>query len=181
MVDVMIIETEGLILKPYEFNNINDYNTLMTNTLVWTYSTNIPHESILQSKEKLKELIQRYDNNFIGFHALFEKTKRVYIGEAGILSLNYNANRCVIGYNLLPDFWGKGYATEISKALTEYAFDELKVERVEALVQKSNIASCRVLEKSGLMLEGVLRHFAKIRGVYEDVCYYAIITPDRIK
>lgn len=174
----MNIKTRRLLLKPYSMENLEDYYSLMSNPIVWTYSTNIPHENILRSEQQLKEVLVRYGDSCIGFNALFEKSENVYIGEAGILSLNRVADRCVIGYNLLPDYWGKGYATEISKSLIEYAFDELQVERVEALALKSNIASCKVLEKSGMYLDGLLRHFAKIRGKYEDVCYYSIITSD---
>lgn len=175
----MIIETKRLLLKPYSMEDLEDYYSLMSNPIVWTYSTNTPHENILQSEQQLKEILTRYEHSCIGFYALFEKTENVYIGEAGILSINRIADRCVIGYNLLPDYWGKGYATEIAKSLIEYAFDELQVERVEALAHKSNMASCKVLEKSGMYLDGLLRHFAKIRGNYEDVCYYSIISSDR--
>ncbi len=174
----MIIETERLILKPYEKENLNDYHTLLSNPMVWTYSTNIPQDNILESEKRLNEIIEKYDNDFTQMHALYRKDDMVYIGEAGVLAFNSNANRCVTGYNLLPDYWKNGYATEISKSLIKYAFDELKVERIEALAAKNNIASCRVLEKSGMILEGVLRNFSRIRGEYLDVSYYSIIRSD---
>jgi len=136
------------------------------------------HEDILQSEQKLEKLIAGYANSSIGFHALFDKNENTYIGEAGVLSFNKNVDRCVTGYNLLPNFWGLGYATEISRALVSYAFDELHAERIEALAMKSNIASCKVLEKSGMVLEGILRNFTKIEGIYQDVCYYSIISDD---
>ncbi|MCL1873300.1 MAG: GNAT family N-acetyltransferase [Clostridiales bacterium] len=176
----MIVETDRLILRPYNFKYINDYYSLMSDHLVWGYSTIIPHENILQSEQKLREIIAQYADGFIGFHALFRKDGNIFIGEAGILSFDDEANKCVIGYNLLPDFWRKGYATEISESLIEYAFAELHIERIEALALKSNTASCKVLEKSGMHLEGVLRHFTKIRGAYEDVCYYSIIRSDYV-
>lgn len=50
------------------------------------------------------------------------------------ISYNSYANRCEVGYNLLPEYWNKGYATEVTKALVKFAFDSLKVERIEALV-----------------------------------------------
>lgn len=177
----MIIETDRLLLKPYNFEDLDNYHKLMSNELVWTYSTNVTHDSIMQSEHKLKDLILSHCENFIGFHALFDKSNTDYIGEAGILSYNPNANRCVVGYNLLPEFWRNGYATEINKALIDFAFEEIKVERVEALVQETNIASCKVLEKSGMHLEGILRNFTRVRGVYENVCYYSIITSDQKK
>ena len=174
----MTIETERLMLRPYNSGDLNDYHSLMSNHLVWEYSTTLPHEDIARSQQKLEQIIAGYENNPIGFHAFADKSTSTFIGEAGILSFNKNANRCVIGYNLLPEFWGMGYATEVSKALISYAFDKLNVERVEALAMKLNIVSCKVLEKSGMMLEGTLRNFTKINGVYQDVCYYGIVLAD---
>jgi RimJ/RimL family protein N-acetyltransferase len=46
-----------------------------------------------------------------------------FIGEAGIIGYNPRANRCVIGYNLLPQYWEHGYATEITKHLVKYSFE----------------------------------------------------------
>ena len=176
----MFIESERLILKPYAKEDINDYHKLMPADIVWAFSTHIPHENIEQSERKLKELISGYSDKPFSFHALIKREGEVFIGEAGIISYNKTANRCVIGYNLLPEFWGTGYGTEISKALLNYAFTEVNVERVEALAMSANTASCKVLEKSGMKLEGVLRHFTKIQGKYENVCYYGIIASDRL-
>lgn len=165
----MVLETERLLLRPYKTKDLAGYHALMSSPEVWTYSTQEPHTSLSQSRRNMRKT---------KFHALFEQESGRYIGEAGILSMKQSASRCEIGYNLLPEFWGHGYATEIAKALVGYAFDELKVERVEALAIKANVASCGVLEKAGLALEGTLRHFARIRGTYQDVCYYAIIASD---
>ena len=172
------METSRLKLIPYKKEDLNKYHMLMSSTPVWRYSTHEPHNHISQSELKLSSVIANYENDGVGFQALYEKEGNTFIGEAGVLSLNQEANRCVIGYNLLPCFWGKGYATEITKVLVAYAFDVLGVERVEALAQKHNVASCKVLEKSGFQLEGILRNFSKNKDVYSDVCYYGIISAD---
>lgn len=127
----------------------------------------------------MEEVVEKKSKPEIGFEALIEKESGKYIGEAGILSWSERYDRCVIGYNLLPEFWNKGYATEISKALISYAFSNLHVERVEALAMEENVASCKVLEKAGLKLEGVLKHFAKIDGQYQNVSYYGLIREER--
>ena len=173
------METSRLKLVPYKKEDLDEYHVLMSSAPVWEYSTHSPHDQISQSEIKLANTIADYDKTGFGFQALYKKENNAFIGEAGILSLNQGANRCVLGYNLLPSFWGQGYATEITKALVAYAFDILKVERIEALVQKDNVASCRVLEKSGFRREGILRNFSKSKDVYLDVCYYGIISSDR--
>jgi ribosomal-protein-alanine N-acetyltransferase len=97
---------------------------------------------------------------------------------SSILSFNDKHKRAVIGYNLLPKYWGKGYATEITRELVRYLFDVIKVERVEALVCDKNIPSKNVLKKSGFIQEGVLRNFALIHNTYVDVCYFGIVSKD---
>jgi ribosomal-protein-alanine N-acetyltransferase len=174
----MKLETARLLLKDYTSRDLNHYFALKSCKSVWTYSTYAPLEDKIAAQAELNSLIERSINDPYTFGALFLKEPETYIGEAGILSMEKNAGRCVLGYNLLPEFWNRGYATEITTELVRYAFSNLKAERVEALAQKENMASRAVLEKSGFLMEGILRHYGKINGKYVDVCCYAIISED---
>ena len=58
-----------------------------------------------------------------------------------------------IGYRLHPDYWGKGFATEAARAVRDYGFTELKLERVISLIHPENAPSRRVTEKNGMILE----------------------------
>ena len=175
----MILETERLIAKEYSINELNNYYLLQSNELVWRYSTNIVAKCKKDAKVKLLEVIDNYKREDIGFLALYYKENSRFIGEAGILSFNKKAQRCEVGYNILPEFWNQGYASEITSGLVKYAFNTLQAERVEALVMEKDKASCRVLEKSGLKLEGQLKHFSKVSNQYidgfADVLYYGVI------
>ena len=55
------------------------------------------------------------------------------------------------GYRLLPQFWGRGYATEGARALVAKAFTDLGADRVVATTMTVNVGSRRVLEKAGLV------------------------------
>jgi RimJ/RimL family protein N-acetyltransferase len=59
-----------------------------------------------------------------------------------------------LGYTLARDVWGRGYATELGRALIEYAFTELRVPRVVAQVEPANTASRHVLAKLGMVERG---------------------------
>jgi len=174
----MNIETSRLLLKNYSIDDFNSFFLLKSTEEVWEYSTFTSYQNEEKALTDFQTMLNNLVSNPYQFGALFTKDSNAFIGEAGIISLNKNANKCVIGYNLLPDYWGKGYATEITQALVTYAFETLHIERVEALAMPLNRASCKVLEKSGFTLEGTLRHFTKIRDVYHDVCYYSIISSD---
>ena len=56
-----------------------------------------------------------------------------------------------IGYGLLQEYWGKGYATEAVKAMIEWAFRQPGVKAIEAETEANNIASQRVLQKAGFV------------------------------
>jgi ribosomal-protein-alanine N-acetyltransferase len=174
----MIIETDRLVLSEYRKLHLNDYYQLKSCEEVWKYSTFVPLKNVDQAKSMLDSIIEDRASGKYAFMALHKKDSNDFIGEAGIIGCNPNANRCEIGYNLLPRYWRKGYATEITKAIVKYAFESLKFERVEALALQANTSSCRVLEKSGFLLEGVLKNYNHFEAGYRNVCYYGIISSD---
>ncbi|TWH81741.1 GNAT family N-acetyltransferase [Sedimentibacter saalensis] len=174
----MILETERLLLTDYKLENLDVFFKLKSCNEVWKYSTFDPLKDKDQARILLENLIDEgIDENYI-YKALYKKDSMEFIGEAGIIGYITHANRCVIGYNLLPQYWNHGYATEITKNLVKYSFEFLGVERIEALALQINTASCRVLEKSGFLLEGVLRNFNKCETGYRNVCYYGMISSD---
>jgi len=78
------------------------------------------------------------------------------------------ANAVDLGYMLGTQDWGKGYATEISLALLEAAFRELRAERVISTVDVNNGASIRVLEKIGMRWEAVFRKHRRAKNRWWD-------------
>jgi ribosomal-protein-alanine N-acetyltransferase len=55
-----------------------------------------------------------------------------------------------VGYRLLPEAWGQGFATEGARALVDYGFDDLDLDRIIGVTHRGNKASQRVLMKAGL-------------------------------
>jgi RimJ/RimL family protein N-acetyltransferase len=86
-----------------------------------------------------------------------------------------------LGYMLARRHWGHGYATEAATALVDHAFESLGVERVRALVDVGNERSRRVLEKSGLQWEALLRRHAHAKGRWWDCNLYALARADWLR
>jgi len=82
---------------------------------------------------------------FIGWYHLRPALDYRFASEAGYRDGDYD-----IGYRLVQAAWGKGYATEVSRALVRCGFAEPEVRAIVAVVLVGNLASCRVLEKLGL-------------------------------
>lgn len=73
----------------------------------------------------------------------------------GICGLIYRSNlqETDIGFALLPQYWGQGYATEAAKAVLQYGYHKLKLSRIVGLTSASNLTSINLLSKLGLQFE----------------------------
>ncbi len=80
-----------------------------------------------------------------------------------------------VGFWLGEPFWGKGIATKILTAFTQYVFGNYEIIKIYAYVFSSNPASARVLEKSGYLQEGCLRNAVIKDGKIMDQLVYGIL------
>lgn len=126
---------------------------LDSNPEVHRYLGNNPVMDISQVQEYLASVINQYKTNGIGRMAAFLKDTDEFIGWGG-LKLEHNVNGHEqfydIGYRLLPQFWGKGYATESSLFFIQHAFNNLDIDVINATAMVGNTASRNALVKSGL-------------------------------
>ena len=74
-----------------------------------------------------------------------------------------------------PAFQGKGYATEMTKAVIRFGFDEINFHRIEIDCRTANEASRRVIEKCGLTYEGTFRDFFWRKDHFEGRRVYSIL------
>ena len=84
------------------------------------------------------------------FLAVTERATGALVGDGGLHPLGGDGPDVELGYTLARSAWGRGYATELGRALVAYAFDVLGVPRVVAQVEPANAASRHVLEKLGM-------------------------------
>ena len=117
---------------------------------------------------------------------LTEKSARYYIFEknrpdriAGTVALRNIVKgsfmSATIGYKLLPEYTGRGIATEAVGRIADEAVRREGLHRIVAYVQPENIASVRVLEKCGFEFEGLARDYAMLNGRWHDHAVYSRI------
>ncbi len=80
-----------------------------------------------------------------------------------------------LGYELDPDYWSHGYATEAARETLRFGFEELKLHRVSSWCIAENVASAHALEKLGMKREGHLRERNFFKGEWWDELVYAIL------
>ncbi|MCP4439382.1 MAG: GNAT family N-acetyltransferase [Aureispira sp.] len=85
------------------------------------------------------------------------------------------AQYCNLGYKIDERFNGQGIATESLNTGNQYAFETLKLHRIEANIMPHNKASIRVVEKLGFHKEGIAQKLLKINGQWQDHIRYALL------
>lgn len=134
-----------------------------------------------QTIPRLLALYEQYDG--YGYWAAVEKSSGAFIGwfffrpavHAPYFDPAFaNESDIELGYRLRKAAWGKGYATEGSKALIFKGFSELRTQRVVAVALAANVASVRVMEKAGLKLENRFVY----QGHGQEIVIYALNKDD---
>lgn len=97
------------------------------------------------------------------------------VGNCGIRRKPENDREADIGFELAPEHWGRGYATEAAQAMVDIGFRELGLHRVSSWCIAENTASARVLERLGLRLEGRLRENVFFKGRWWDTLLYGLL------
>lgn len=112
--------------------------------------------------------------------AVFLSSDNRFIGYADIEVSNQNAmGGCgEIGYFLLPDFWGKGYASEIAHTLMEIGFSHLNLHRISARCNSNNLSSENIMKKMGMVKEGEFRKVRFKNGRWDDEKHYGILVEE---
>ncbi|NPA73396.1 MAG: GNAT family N-acetyltransferase [Epsilonproteobacteria bacterium] len=107
--------------------------------------------SLDETMEFIKAYFSKDHDNPLGLVGVYLNDSGTLIGFAGILEFEYkNAKEYELGFVLGCEFWGKGYATKIGKAQIDFAFKDMGLKRIYALINPKNKASKRVVAKLGM-------------------------------
>lgn len=149
-------ETERLILREIVEEDEDGMFRLDSNPEVHRYLGNKPVKDTSQIRDVIKFIRQQYIDYGIGRWAVVEKESGNFVGWAGMKFITQETNGFDnfhdIGYRLIQDYWGKGYATESAKAALKYAFSEMNLTDIYGMTHVENQGSINVLSKLGLRI-----------------------------
>jgi len=115
------------------------------------------HRSIHETEEFLRSCLSAWTEQKSFPWVIVKKSDNQLVGMVGARVENH---RWELGYVLARPHWGKGYMTEVVKAVIDWAFQQPEIYRVWAVCDVDNLASSRVMEKAGMTREGVLRRWS---------------------
>jgi len=173
------IETERLLLRPFTLDDVPDVVEYAKDIDVYRWTLNIPHPySDKHAREYIASCLEKYEKREAFDLAIASKETGRVIGGIGFPNVDLENVNAEIGYCLGKPYWGNGYTTEAAKAIIQYGFEEMGLERIYGKCFAGNDRSSRVLEKAGMKYEGLHRHEILKDGKFIDALYFSILSGD---
>ncbi|MDK9856082.1 GNAT family N-acetyltransferase [Staphylococcus equorum] len=155
-------------LKDKDIDHLNELYALPEVTQYQTWGP--------QSYEEIQQFINVVldkDSNWI-YNVLVDPDTDKVIGTIQLVIDEVNQS-AEINFIVHPNHWSNGVATDIAKTIIKYAFKVLKLNRIGASIDSSNIAAGIVLEKLGMKQEGILRKDKLVQDTYRDTLIYGLL------
>lgn len=144
------LETARLVLRPFLPGDCDAYRALNADPVVRRYLGGVLTPA--EADAERAEIADFFARRGLGMIPVTRKDNGAFLGTCGLSYTPWYAE-LEIGWRLLPDYWGEGYATEAARAWRDHAFGTLGVERLISVADAPNIASHRVMARLGMRFD----------------------------
>lgn len=167
------INDNEITLRKFKLEDSQDmFDNYCNNSEVTKYLTWKPHENIEVTKELLRGWISQYNDTT--YQWAITIGGRV-VGSAGLVSVDTNEEKGVLGYCLAKKYWNRGIMTRVLGLIIDYCFNEVGFKRLEAVYHADNKSSGKVMLKNKMNFDQVIKKVHKDNtGRYVDVNSYYI-------
>ncbi|MEL7280590.1 MAG: GNAT family N-acetyltransferase [Pseudomonadota bacterium] len=172
--DELTLETERLILTPFRPEDVDIAKKVLCDERVMRYVGDVETPQAVEAH--MKDAVKRGAGGRIGIWCITRKDTGAKIGDGVFMPVpieedDYDWSLVVpdaypdahieVGYLLIPEAWGQGFATETCRRLVQFAFEITPLDQIVACTDPENANSQHVLKKSGLRRNGVKRVYAE--------------------
>ncbi|RXJ04422.1 N-acetyltransferase [Anaerobacillus alkaliphilus] len=156
-----MLETNRCVLSLIHKDDYEDVKKLYLDERVREYLGGTVTEE--RVKGSFTSIIEADDGSL--YFVAREKATKQFIGTVS-LDTHHDGVSTEVSYQLLPEWWGAGYATEVVKEVIQYGFTELQLPELVAETQAANEASCRLLERLGMTVKENVQRFGAEQVIY---------------
>jgi RimJ/RimL family protein N-acetyltransferase len=175
----MELKTERLKLREPSMADLEEIHNLNSLPETDKFNTSGIPDNIEVTRQRVLEWMSTQDESPRKTYVFcIENNEEAFLGLIGLKIGKPAYKNAEIWYRIHPKYWNQGYATETVNRIFHFTFTDLKLHRIEAGCAVENIASIRVLEKSGMIKEGHCRKLLPIRGQWVDNFEFAILDTD---
>lgn len=172
-----ILKSERLVLKPvsenlqeYVFKGLSDHDV--------RHNMQLP---TLDTEEKRSVWWVKFEDWRKSGKAVqwcaFNKESEEYIGLITIKEIDFSARRGEIGYSILKQHWRKGYGKEAAQCVLKYAFEEINLHSMFAMISPKNEASQRIVQGLGFVQEAHFKDIHFFEGEFFDLLQFYKLNP----
>jgi ribosomal-protein-alanine N-acetyltransferase len=145
-----ILETDRLILRTFEMEDLDDFAALEADPVVMRFYAS-GARSRAAAERGIAWFAELQAKHGYSLWAVVRKPDEAFIGCCGLLPQTIDDTPEVeIAYKLALAHWGQGYATEAARAIRDWSFANLAVDRLISIIDAENVASIRVADKNGM-------------------------------
>lgn len=175
-----VAKGEGVTLRPPRASDFDSWAALrgVSRNYLQPWEPTWPEDDLTRAafKRRLSIYAREMDAGNAWPFFIFADVDQALVGAITLSNVRRGvAEAGTLGYWIGQPHAGRGHATAAVRAMVAHAFDELKLHRVEAACVPDNLASRRVLEKSGFVLEGRARAYLKINGAWADHLLFGLV------
>ena len=143
-----IFETQRLSIRPYTIADFQHFYSLNSDEDIMRYIR--PAQDLQGSKDFFEKILTDYEERpGLGRWGMFSKDGNIFVGSFAVIPV-HDTDDIQLGYALLKENWGKGYASESAAACLKYGFEMLGLQTIVARAMHENLASVQVMKKIGM-------------------------------
>lgn len=176
-----ILKSNRLILRPFRLSDASAVARMAGDYDLYRTTLNLPHP---YHEEHAIVWIEQHETHLHEHGFYTWAIERIETSElVGCISLGQNLKQhtAEIGYWIGKSFWNKGFCTEASKCAIDFAFKALATNKVYGRFFAVNPASGKIMEKSGMHFEGLIKEFILKDGTYHDIGFYGLLRSEWLK
>jgi ribosomal-protein-alanine N-acetyltransferase len=172
------LETKRLVLREISEIDCNDIFEIFSDEDVLKYYDIEPLKTLEEANNLIQLLDRRFKNKKGIRWGIHLKDTNKLIGTCGYQSLNILSLRAEIGYEMSKNFWGQGLMKEALKAIIDFGFNNMSLNRIQALVEPDNKNSIHLLHRIEFCEEGILREYEYCKGIFKDLTILSLLKSD---
>ena len=144
--------TTRLIIRPLTMADAKVWEAFFTGNEGLEFVDLFPEKTVAEKASFwLEWQLKRYRENRYGLLALVDQETQQLVGMSGLLTQEVNGQaELEIGYHVLPQYWGKGFATEAAQFFKAYAIKHALSNSIVSIIHEANFRSQKVAEKNGM-------------------------------
>lgn len=175
------LETKRLILRRYVREDAAAmYQNWASDEAVTKYLTWPAHTSLEVSERVTEDWVKSYaDERYYHWAITVKENGDEPVGDIAVVNMKEDISMVHIGYCIGKAWWHQGITSEALKAVMDFMFDIVDVNRIEARHDPRNPNSGKVMEKCGMKYEGTLRSADRNNQGICDACCYALLKSER--